>query len=385
MGFEFATATRIVFGPARIDEAGHLASSMGRRALVVTGARAARAAPLLDRLAARGVAHSRFGVAGEPTIDDVARGLEQARAEDVDMVIAMGGGSPIDAGKAIAALLSNGGEALDYLEVVGKGLSLHARSAPFIAIPTTAGSGSEVTRNAVLGVPAERVKVSMRSALMLPHLAVIDPELTHSMPPAVTASTGLDALTHLIEAYVSSQANPLTDALCKHGIGLAASALRRAYHQGDDAAARHDMALVGLLGGMALANARLGAVHGFAGPVGGMFPAPHGCVCGRFLPHVMEINVRALESRAPASAVLPRFAEVAGLLTHDNSATPGQGVDWIQSLCQELVVPPLAAYGMSVDDIDEVVRKAEKASSMQGNPIALTRQELTALAARALG
>jgi alcohol dehydrogenase class IV len=385
MGFEFATATRIVFGPARIHEAGDLASDMGRRALVVTGASVDRAAPLLDRLAARGMAHGVFAVAGEPTVEDVARGVALARGQDADMVIAMGGGSALDAGKAMAALLSNGGEALDYLEVVGKGKPIHTRAAPFMAIPTTAGTGSEVTRNAVLGVPAQRVKVSMRSALMLPRLAVVDPELTHSMPPAVTASTGLDALTHLIEAYVSSRANPLVDALCKHGIGLAAGALRRAYHQGNDAAARHDMALVSVLGGMALANAGLGAVHGFAGPVGGMFPAPHGCVCGRFLPHVMEINVRALQSRAPGSAALPRFAEIAGLLTRNSDATAGQGVDWIQALCQELVVPPLATYGMRKADIGEVVDKAEKASSMQGNPIVLSREELATLAARALG
>jgi alcohol dehydrogenase class IV len=385
MRFEFATATRIVFGPGRIHEAGDLASRMGRRALVVTGASVDRAAPLLDQLAARGVAHGVFTVAGEPTIEDVARGVALARGQDADMVLAMGGGSALDAGKAVAALLGNGGEALDYLEVVGKGKPIHTRAAPFVAIPTTAGTGSEVTRNAVLGVPEERVKVSMRSALMLPHLAVVDPALTHSMPPDVTASTGLDALTHLIEAYVSSRANPLVDALCTQGMGLAARALRRAYHQGDDASARHDMALASLLGGMALANAGLGAVHGFAGPVGGMFPAPHGCVCGRFLPHVMEMNVRALQSRAPGSAILPRFAEVAGLLTRRNDATAGQGVDWIQDLCQELAVPPLTRYGMSAADIDEVVDRAQKASSMQANPIALTREELAALAARALG
>lgn len=384
MTFEFATATRIRFGPGICREAGESAAAMGTRALVVTGASAARAAHLLEDLAAHGVAHEVFAVAGEPTVDTVRQGVRQARDSDLGIVVAMGGGSALDAAKAIAALLANHGDPLDYVEVVGKGQVLRERSMPFLAIPTTAGTGSEVTRNAVLGVPEKRVKVSMRSHLMLPHLALVDPELTHSMPPEVTASTGLDALTHLIEAYVSNRANPLTDALCKDGIRMAASALRRAYHEGDHAPSRHDMALVSVLGGMALANARLGAVHGFAGPVGGMFPAPHGCVCGRFLPHVMEINVRALETRARGSAVLQRFAEIAALLTGASDATPGQGVDWIQALCEDLVVPRLGHYGMTEADLDEVVASAQRASSMQGNPIVLTHDELMELARRAL-
>lgn len=383
MRFELATAGRVLFGAGTVREAAAHAVELGRRALVVTGSSPGRAAALLEDLERSGVAHHLFAVAGEPTIDTVRQGAGQARAHGLDLVIAMGGGSALDAAKAIAALMTNDGDPLDYIEVVGRGVPLRARSAPLVAIPTTAGTGSEVTRNAVLGVPGERVKASMRSHLMLPHLAIVDPELTHSMPPAVTASTGLDALTHLIEAYVCNRTNPFTDALCKDGVRLAARALGRAYHDGD-AEARRDMCLASVFGGMALASARLGAVHGFAGPVGGMFPAPHGCVCGRFLPHVVEINVRALESRAPASPALPRYADIAALLTGRSGASAGDAVDWIQELSRDLVVPSLGAYGMTEADIDDVVDRAERASSMQGNPIVLTRDELCGLARRAL-
>jgi alcohol dehydrogenase class IV len=384
MTFEFATASRVIFGAGKRHEAGALAAELGTRALVVTGSSPDRAAALLDALAERSIACEIVTVAGEPTLDTAAQATAHARAAGCRFVVAMGGGSALDAGKAIAALLGNGGEPLDYVEGVGRGQLLTRRSAPLLAMPTTAGTGSEVTRNAVLSVPDQRVKVSMRSRWMLPEVALVDPELTYSMPQVVTASTGLDALTHLIEAYVCNRPGPLTDALCREGIRLAARALGRAYHDGADAGARNDMSWASLYGGMALANARLGAVHGFAGPAGGMFPVPHGCACGRFLPYVMEVNVRALESRAPAAPVLPRFAEIAGLLTGDNTARPGDGVRWIQDLCQELAVPSLSAYGMREADIDELIDKAARASSMQGNPILLTRDELRLLASQAL-
>lgn len=388
MRFELATATRVIVGQGTSREAAgiaaEVAATVGPRALVVTGKSPARAAPLLEGLAARSIAAIVFPVAGEPTVAVALEGARLGREHECTMVVAMGGGSALDAGKAVSALLTNPGDPLDYLEVVGKGMPLERRAAPLIAIPTTAGTGSEVTRNAVLGDPGRRVKVSMRSALMLPEVAIVDPELTMSTPPAVTASTGLDALTHLIEAYVSNRANPLTDALCREGIRMAGRSLRRSYHDGGDVGARAEMAVASLFGGLALANARLGAVHGFAGPVGGMFPVPHGCACGRFLPHVVETNVRALQSRAPASPALPRFAEIAALLTGGSADSAGQAVDWIQHLCQELAVPPLGHYGMTAADVDEVVAKAQRASSMQGNPVELTRDELAALARAAL-
>ena len=252
-----------------------------------------------------------------------------------DVIIGLGGGSAIDTGKAIAALLTNPGDPLDYLEVIGRGQALHATPLPYIAIPTTAGTGSEVTRNAVLASPEHRVKVSLRSPLMLPRVAIVDPELTYSLPPAITASTGLDALTQLIEPYTCNSPNPLVDAICREGMQRAARSLKRAYQDGNDVAAREDMSIAALFGGLALANAKLGAVHGFAGPLGGLFPAPHGMICARLLPLIVEANVRALQERKPNTSVLQRYAEVAQLLTGRSTAGASDAIEWLHAtLCR---------------------------------------------------
>jgi alcohol dehydrogenase class IV len=279
--------------------------------------------------------------------------------------------------------MTNPGELLDYLEVIGRGRPLTHAPAPYIAIPTTAGTGSEVTRNAVLASPEHQVKVSLRSPLMLPRLAVVDPELTYSVPPAITASTGLDALTQVLEPYVCNQPNPMIDALCREGLGRAARSLRRAYENGNDAEAREDMALVSLFGGLALANAKLGAVHGFAAPLGGMFSAPHGVTCARLLAYVMEANVRALQTRMPDSPALARYDQVAQILTGKATARAADGVLWTQNLCEALNVPPLSEFGLAEEDFPSVVDKARKASSMQGNPIKLSDEELTEILRKA--
>ena len=315
--FEFATATRIVFGAGSLRALGPMAKELGRAALLVTGRTTRRAEPLVSLLREQGLGVTVFPVPGEPEIETVQRGVALARQEQCDLVISFGGGSALDAGKAIAAMVTNPGELLDYLEVIGRGKALAKASAPFIAIPTTAGTGSEVTRNAVLASPEHRVKVSLRSPLMLPRIALVDPELTYDLPPSVTASTGLDALTQLIEPYVCSRPNPMTDALCVEGMQRAARSLRAAVQDGRNTAAREDMAVASLFGGLALANAGLGAVHGFAGPLGGMFPAPHGALCAALLPHVMETNLRALRARQPGSDALLRYDEVARVVTGD--------------------------------------------------------------------
>lgn len=376
MKFEFATAGRIVFGAGALREAGGLAAGLGRRALIVCGSSTDRVLPLIDLLNAAGVGAGVFQAQGEPTVGRVSAGVGIAREGGCDLVVAMGGGSAIDAGKAIAALLTNPGDPLDYLEVVGRGAPLAHAPAPLIAIPTTAGTGAEVTRNAVLGVPEQRVKVSLRSPLMLPRVALIDPELTHGLPPALTASTGMDALTQCLEPFVSPAATPLTDGLCREGLARAARGLRRAFTNGHDAAAREDMAIASLCGGLALANARLGAVHGFAAPLGGMFPAPHGVICGRLLAPVMAVNIRALRERAPDSPALARYAEAARILTGEPDARAEDGAAWAGGLCAELALPALRSYGVAEADIADVVAKARRASSMQGNPIALTDAEL---------
>lgn len=384
MKFEFATATRIIFGAGTLQQIGPLAAELGKRALLIGGSTPTRLTPLQELLQAQGITTTTFSVPGEPTVDLVLEGVQQARADACDLVIGMGGGSVIDTGKAIAALLTNPGEPLDYLEVVGRGQALPRSSAPYIAIPTTAGTGAEVTRNAVLGAPEHHVKVSMRSPAMLPTLALIDPELTYGLPPDVTASTGLDALTQCMEPYVSNKANPLTDAFCREGMQRAARSLRHAFQQGTDPAARADMAVAGLCGGLALANAKLGAVHGFAGPLGGMFPVPHGVVCARLLPPVMATNVRALQERAPDSPMLARYDEIAQIVTGDPTARAADGVAWVTDLGNELNVPPLSNFGITAADIPEVVPKAQRASSMQGNPLVLTPEELTQILQQAL-
>lgn len=385
MRFEFATATRIIFGAGTLRELGPLAAEMGRRGLLVTGSHPERTAGLMEQLSAAGITVSPFVVSGEPTTDLARQGVEAGRDADADLIIACGGGSALDTGKAIAALLSNGGDPLDYLEVIGAGRPLTQPAVPFIAIPTTAGTGSEVTRNAVLGSAGHRVKVSLRSPLMLPRLALVDPELTYDLPRAVTISTGLDALTQLIEPFVSHKANPMTDALCREGIGRVARALPRAAADGQDAAARADMALGALWSGLALANAALGAVHGLAGPLGGMLPdAPHGAICAALLPHVMAANVAALRRRPTDGAGLARFDEAAQLLTGRPDARAADGAAWLHDLGAALAVPGLAAFGLSRDHFPELIAKAQVASSMKGNPVALTEDELLEIVERAL-
>jgi alcohol dehydrogenase class IV len=383
VNFEFATAGQIIFGPGILDQAGEKFASMGRRAFVVTGSSGTNAQRLVDLLSEKKVEATTYTVSGEPTVDVVQEGVNQARQFSSDLVIGMGGGSAMDCGKAIAALYTNPGEALNYLEVVGRGKPLREAPLPYIAIPTTAGTGSEVTKNAVLGVPEKQVKVSLRSNRMLPRLAVVDPQLTLELPPPITAQTGLDALTQLIEPFVSNAANPLTDSLCREGIQRAARSLRRAYQQGNDLQARQDMSLASLFGGLALANAKLGAVHGFAGPLGGMIAAPHGAICARLLPFVIQMNVQALRQRQPENPILNRFREVARLLTGKPEAAAEDGAAWVQSLCEDLAIPPLSQYGLLEAQFETVIEKSSRASSMKGNPISFTDEELRQILAQA--
>jgi len=383
MRFEFATATRILCGEGVVREVAPAARELGTRALVVTGGSEQRSAPLRGELAEAGIACHTFRVDGEPTVEGVQLGAKIAGAQRCDLVIGFGGGSALDTGKAIAALLTNSGDLLDYLEVIGRGQPLRVAPAPFIAVPTTAGTGTEVTRNAVLASQADQVKVSLRSPLMLPRLAVVDPELTLDLPPEVTARTGLDALTQLIEPYVSNRANPLTDGFCLEGLARASRSLRRAYHDGQDRAARADMSVASLLGGLALANAALGVVHGFPGPVGGMFPAPHGAVCAALLPYGIEMNIRALRVRQPDGETLRRYTTIARLLTGRPQATAEDAVEWTREICRELQIPSLRVYGVRDRDWPALLERAMRASSMKGNPIALTPDELREVLARA--
>ena len=378
--FEFATAGRIIFGRGTLRELAQIAPAFGRRAMVVTGRNPERASAALELLRKSGIEATTVAIAGEPRISTVQDAVARAKGFKADIVIGFGGGSAIDAAKAIAALLTNSGDIFDYLEVIGKAQPLEMPPVPSIAIPTTAGTGAEVTRNAVLLSPEHRVKVSLRHPMMLPRVAIVDPELTHSLPPEITASTGLDALTQLIEPYVSARVNPVTDAICVEGMKRARS-LRRACANG--ASAREDMSVASLFGGMALANAGLGAVHGFAAPIGGMFDAPHGAVCAALLPHATEINLRAVRERG-SEATARRFEEVARILTESPQAKPEDGIAWISQLCRDLNIPPLRTYGIGEEHVAELCNKASVSSSMKANPVVLTKPELAELLTRSL-
>ncbi|MDX9864814.1 MAG: iron-containing alcohol dehydrogenase [Anaerolineaceae bacterium] len=384
MDFTFATAAQIVFGAGEFSKLGELAASLGSRVLLVTGAGKSGPEKACENLLGAGLFVVRYAVNGEPDILMVQEAARLARVNGCDCVVCFGGGSVIDTGKAVSALLTNPGDPLDYLEVVGRGQPLSEKPAPCIAVPTTSGTGSEVTKNAVLKVPEKQVKVSLRSAWMIPDIALLDPELTLSVPPAVTASTGMDALTQVLEPFVSRFANPMTDLFCVEGMRCGSRSLRAAYEDGRDIAARTDMAWCSLLGGLALANGKLGAVHGFAGPLGGMFEAPHGAICARLLPGVVRMNVTALSARAAENPALARYAQVAQILTEDGNAGVEDGVKWLEALTAALRIPGLGNYGMRADDIPAVIEKARQSSSMKGNPIALTDEEMAGVLQEAL-
>ncbi len=379
-GFEFATAGRIIAGAGRAADLPDVLAGLGTRVLVCAGANPARHDRLLAGL---GLPAAVFTVAGEPTVGLARAALAAARDHGADVVAAIGGGSVIDTAKAVAVLLGNGGDPLDYLEVVGAGQPITRPAAPCVAVPTTAGTGAEVTANAVLASPEHRVKASLRSPLMIPRVALVDPELTVSCPPPVTAASGMDALTQCLEPFVSPRASPLTDGLAREGLRRAAAGLRAAYADGGDLAARADMSVCSLLGGMSLANAKLGAVHGLAGVIGGARPVPHGVACAALLAPVIEANVGVLQS-GPVQPALPRYTEVARLLTGAPDASVEDGLAWIRETVARLAIPGLAAYGVRPGDVGEIAAAAARSSSMQGNPVPLSDDDLQAIVLAAL-
>lgn len=384
MLFEFATAGRILFGAGVLKKLKSLLPQLGTRCFILTGSGSVPLDPLLAVMNQASFEFVTFRIQGEPDALTVQKGLEKAREAGCDCIVGFGGGSVIDTAKAIAALMTNPGSLMDYLEVVGRGQKIQNQPLPMAAIPTTAGTGSEVTRNAVIASPEHQVKVSMRSPMMIPEIAVVDPELTVSMPPVVTASTGMDALTQVIEAYVSNRANIMTDIIAHEGIIHGGRSLLKAYEDGSDLSAREDMALCSLFGGLALANGGLGAVHGFAGPIGGMFEAPHGAICASLLPSVMKHNLKALEEQDMGGEIRVRYQEVAILLTGNPNAHISDGVKWLENLAQMLNIPGLKAMGISRKDFERIIAKAKVSSSMQKNPIQLGDQTLYAILEEAL-
>lgn len=328
---------------------------------------------------------ARYTIGGEPTVEDAVSATALALRNNCDSVIAVGGGSAMDLGKAVSALMTNSGDVFEYLEVIGQGKAIQHPAAPLIAVPTTAGTGSEATKNAVLKSIKHGRKASIRHDTMLPKVAIVDPMLTVSCPPDVTAHVGLDTMCQVIEPYVSNAANPFTDALCKEAILRASRSLRAAVADGGDLEAREDLAVASVMGGLALANAKLGAVHGYAAVLGGMFEiAPHGAICAALTPHVFRKNAERLAERAALSSDdclsrirLNRFTDVARIITGNREATWEDGVAWLDALVKDVRVPGLGQLcGMSRSEVKAVAEATAEASSTKGNPIALSQADL---------
>jgi alcohol dehydrogenase class IV len=370
MIFSIQTPPRILFGRGEVGKAPALAASFGPRGVIVHGTRTTRAAPLLAALDAIAITCGQ-----EPTLDMLEAALVSARGQRPDWVLAIGGGAVIDMGKALAALIPQATPVMDHLESVGPAHPLATAPLPFIAIPTTAGTGAEVTKNAVIGLPHLGRKVSLRDDRMIARLAIIDPALTDHCPKAITLASGLDAITQVIEPYVSIKATPYTDAITRPAIPMGLAALIRLM-EGEDTQARDAMAFVSLSGGLALANAGLGAVHGFAGVIGGMTGAAHGAICGALLPHVIAMNrARVVDAT--------RLTEVAAMI----GAAFGTGADeapaalarWSRSHG----LPRLTAMGLSPVNHRAVAETSMTASSMKGNPVTLGTDDLIAILAAA--
>ncbi len=382
--FDLAVPADVRFGAGRASEVPAALATLGAsRVLVVTGRTTSRADVMRSALTEAGIASIAYGIEAEPSIERVRDAVAVAAEAGCNAVLGFGGGSALDVAKAVAVLATSGTDPIDHLEVIGAGRPIERPGLPCVAVPTTAGTGSEVTRNSVLS--GDGVKASLRSPLMLPKVAVVDPDLLAGVPQQTIAASGMDALSQLIEPLLSRRANPLTDALARDGIRRSARSLHRAYEDGmQDPFVREDLALASLFSGICLANSGLGVVHGIAAAAGARLSAPHGAVCAAVLAAAMEINLRALRDRARDHPALSRMGEVATLLTGRSDASPEQAITWLEDLTTALSVPGLASYRLDPDGIDAVVTAAQKASSMRGNPIELSDDEVGEILTRSL-
>jgi alcohol dehydrogenase class IV len=382
--FDLALPADVRFGAGRVGEVPSAVVALGAsRVLIVTGRSTLRAEPIRLALTAAGVSSVVVGIGGEPSVEVVRDTVTLLADEGCDAVLGFGGGSALDVGKAAAVLARTRADPLDHLEVVGAGRPMVQAGVPFVAVPTTAGTGSEVTRNSV--VSSGGVKASLRSPLMLPKVAVVDPDLLSGLPRPTIAHSGMDALSQLIEPLLSQRANPFTDALALDGVRRSARSLRRAAEEGmNDPGVREDLALASLFGGLCLANSGLGAVHGLAGAIGARLSAPHGAVCAAVLAASVAVNLRALRDRAPDHPALARLTEVATVLTGEPDARPEDAISWLDDLTTALAIPGLAGYGLQESEMAAVVAAAQRASSMRANPIPLTDAEVREIVTRSL-
>ena len=375
--FQLCTPNHLHIGTGTLSKLPTLAAHLPTPIIILTGPRKTRHEPLWESLSSFPAHHLiPLENQGEPTADHLQILTQIARQKGARSVIAMGGGSVIDMGKALAAMLTNTHPLTSYLEIIGDGNPLNQSPAPMIAIPTTAGTGAEVTRNAVITIPESNVKVSLRHRSMIPDSVIVDPILTLSTPPNITAATGLDALTQLIEAFCSNRSHPFTDAICRSGLTHLAHALETAYHESDNLTARSTMSYAALLSGIALTHVGLGSVHGFAGPLGGRLRTAHGEICATLLPTAIQTNLQALHDRQPNHPAIAKYDEAATLILNQPNATHHHLCDWIQQTLIDMRIPTLQQAGLTPDQFMPTLQQAQQATSMKCNPIELTQNEL---------
>jgi alcohol dehydrogenase class IV len=387
--FSISRFPRILFGRGQLKEVPALAASYGATCLLITGKKSfcetSRWQTFIQSLEGLGLRWLHITVSGEPSPNVVDEAVSQFKSEGINVVIAIGGGSVLDAAKAIAGLLPYGNSVIDHLEGVGLNIPYHGPSIPFIAIPTTAGTGSEATKNAVLSVQGRNgYKKSFRDEWLIPEYAVLDPELLESCPKALIAADGMDAFTQLLESYVSSKANPFTDALAWSGINAFKEGFFAAW-EGIEPAASHGraaMAYASLLSGITLAQVGLGSVHGLASPLGAYFPIPHGVVCGTLVAAATEVNINVLQAREPKHPALVKYAQVGRLLSGkpelNNEGSRQALITLLVIWSDKLELPRLNEYGITEADFPHIVANS-RGNSMQTNPVVLTDEEINSI------
>ena len=387
--FSLSRLPRIEFGSGALAKLPLIARGYGSRALLVTGAGSLKSSPfwprVTDGLHAQGISWLHLTVPGEPSPQMVDEAVRALRTEAIDVVIGIGGGSALDAAKAIAGLLKPGNSVMDHLEGVGPELPYSGPATPFIAVPTTAGTGSEATKNAVLSVQgADGFKKSFRDEKLVAEVALVDPDLLATCPPAVIAANGMDAFTQLLESYVSSRAGPLTDSLAWGGMKAARDGLLALYANAGDGTARARMAYAALVSGITLAQVGLGSVHGLAAPLGAFFPIPHGVACGTLVATATRINIAALRAREPEHPALEKYAQVGRLLGGQGQlkqeAAHAALIDTLDTWTRELGLQALAHYGVTPADIPRIVANS-RGSSMKTNPVTLEDSEIASILA----
>ncbi|MGF1748057.1 iron-containing alcohol dehydrogenase [Vibrio cionasavignyae] len=372
--FQFMTSSRIIFGEGALQSSLSIINQFGYSVLLVTGQDRQRAEPVIHYLHSQNMRYQHVAICGEPNITMVEETAIMGRRFKPDMVIAIGGGSVLDMGKALAAIIPNQGDVYDYVEVVGRNVPLKTKPIPMIAIPTTASTGAEVTKNAVLKSGQDKVKVSLRSPDMLPDVAIVDPVLTYGTDAYTSGRGAMDAFTHLMEAYVCGEPNPLTDMVCEEGLRRLSQSIISGCKQ-DNPKARADLSFAAMLGGMAITNAKLGAAHGLASALGGKITAPHSVITAQLAPHVMAENVKAAK-RAGRSDVLNRYRQIAQILTSRSDATIEDGIIWVTMILERLELPKLSDFGVCHTSFDVVAADAMKSVAIKGNPLPLTVDRL---------